>query len=113
LLEMVRGSGVSAVIEAGSVPFLPGTAEHAASGIAPGGSVNNLEYTKPHVRYPEKLSDLKRLLLNDAQTSGGLLISVARERSEQMKVELEARGVKEATLVGRIIPEAGSRVLVE
>jgi cysteine desulfurase len=113
LLEMMRGSGTSAVIEVERVRFLRGAAEHAAAGIAPGGSISNSEYTAPFVGYSERVSDLKRLLLNDAQTSGGLLVSVAEEHSEEMMALLRDRGVEEATMVGRVIPEGKFRIMVE
>jgi len=112
LLEMMSGSGTSAVIEVGNVRFLAGTVEHAASGIAPGGSVNNLDYTEPFVKYAEEISDLKRLLLNDAQTSGGLLISVAGPKAEELVGVLKEKGVEDTVIVGKVVPEAEFRITV-
>jgi selenium donor protein len=111
--EMMTGSGTSAVIEVGRVRFLDGAVELAASGIAPGGSLNNLDYTRPLVKYGEGISDLKRLLLNDAQTSGGLLIAVAGERTEDLMAALKEKGITEAAVVGRVIPQGAHRIEVE
>jgi cysteine desulfurase len=102
LLEMVRGSGVSAVVEAAKVPFLAGAVEHAAAGVAPGGSLNNRAYTQPFVEYAEGVSELKQLLLNDAQTSGGLLISVAGAKAGDLAARLRASGVTDAAVIGRV-----------
>jgi selenium donor protein len=113
LLEMMSGSGTTAVIEAGKVPFLPGAAEHAAAGVVPGGTLNNMEHTANRVRYSPGVSDLKHVLLNDAQTSGGLLISVAGERSKELMGQLNARGVTGTAVVGRVVPEGEFRILVE
>ncbi len=113
LLEMMKGSGTSAVIEAGRVRFLAGAVELAASGIAPGGSANNLDYTRPFVEYAEKISDLKRLLLNDAQTSGGLLIAVPGERVKDLTARLEEKGIEEASIIGGIITEEDYRIAVK
>ncbi len=113
LLEMMKGSGTSAVIETGRVRFLAGAADLAASGIAPGGSVNNLDYTRPFVGYAAKISDLKRLLLNDAQTSGGLLIAVPGDRSDALMAALTARGIEEASVIGWVITEGDRRITVK
>jgi cysteine desulfurase NifS/selenium donor protein len=112
LLEMMKGSSMSAVIKAGRVPFLSGAAELAASGIAPGGSVNNLDFTGPYVKYSEKISDLKRLLLNDAQTSGGLLIAVPEGRSEALISALKDRRVSEISIIGEVVSEERYRIKV-
>jgi selenide,water dikinase len=113
LLEMMKGSGTSAVIEAGRVRFLAGAVDLAASGIAPGGSVNNLDYTRPFVKYAEKISDLKRLLLNDAQTSGGLLIAVPGDRSEALTAALTAKGIEEVSVIGEVVAEEDYRIMVK
>jgi cysteine desulfurase NifS/selenium donor protein len=79
LLEMVRGSGVSALLRFESVPFLEGAKDLALAKIIPGGTENNFLYTQDSVNYPKSMSETERLLLNDAQTSGGLLISLSQE----------------------------------
>jgi cysteine desulfurase len=112
LLEMMKGSGTSAVIEAGRVPLLAGAMELAAAGIAPGGSLNNLDFTRPFVAYSETVSDLKRLLLNDAQTSGGLLIAVGRAKSEDLLEHLKQEGVETVSIIGEVVSEADSRIEV-
>jgi len=74
-------SAAAARIEAGRVPALPGAFELATSGVVPGGTLDNRAFTEPSVRYADGVPEVTRLLLNDAQTSGGLLISVARDRA--------------------------------
>ncbi len=112
LLEMTEGSQTSAVIRAGQVPFLPGVEELAVSGVIPGGTRDNFDYTAPHVRYEEKLADIKRLLLNDAQTSGGLLIAVAKGKADKLLTLLEKAGVTGAN-VGNILERAEKAIIVE
>lgn len=111
LLEMTEGSQTSAMIHAGRVPLLPGVEELAVSGIIPGGTKDNFDYTAPHVEYDEKLSDIKRLVLNDAQTSGGLLISVSKNRAGKLLEKLEAIGIS-AAIVGKILDRAEKSILV-
>lgn len=102
LLEMMNASGTSAVIEASKVPLLPGTVELATSGIIPGGTLNNREYTAPRVRYDDRVPEVRRMLLNDAQTSGGLLISVPGDKSEDLIRRLRGKGVEHAAVIGKV-----------
>ena len=73
LYKLVRASGVSAVVEAGAVPYLDAARDSAAAGYVPGGSRRNLDWVRPHVN--SAVDELELLLLADAQTSGGLLVA--------------------------------------
>jgi selenide,water dikinase len=75
LRQMLRASGVSARIEGESVPLLPGALRLALTSRFPGGSVRNLADVRADVRFPQGMPEARRLLLADAQTSGGLLIA--------------------------------------
>jgi len=112
LLEMMNGSGTSAQVYADRVPLLPGAQELAASGVVPGGTRNNLDFTSPYVKYDARISIPMRLVLNDAQTSGGLLISVSEEKSLALLALLVEKGVKGAQVVGRVIAEGELRIEV-
>ena len=79
LHNMLRASGVSAAIEAERVPLLPGARELAERGAIAGGTRRNLESLKDAVTFAPEVSEVERLLLCDAQTSGGLLIAVPPE----------------------------------
>jgi selenide, water dikinase len=76
LRQMLRASGVAARLEAAAVPFLPGVKELAETARFPGGTMRNLADVKEDVSFPANLSEIFRALLADAQTSGGLLMSV-------------------------------------
>ena len=102
LTGMLRASGVGAEITASAVPVLPGVDELLAQGVAPGGTHRNEAGVADYVDWDSAISDNERLLLCDAQTSGGLLISVAEERLSQLMDALEAGGVETRAVVGRI-----------
>ena len=72
LFKMTRASGVSAIIDAGAVPYLDGARQALADGYVSGGTQRNLEWVQPALR--SALSTDELLLLADAQTSGGLLV---------------------------------------
>lgn len=112
LRNMLRASGVSATIDAGAVPLLPGADELAAAGCISGGTRRNLADVSPDVLWDESLSELQRLLLCDAQTSGGLLIAVAPERADQLVAELTAELTLVAAVVGTIGDQAAGTIRV-
>jgi len=112
LLEMMNGSGTSAVLDYDKVPFLSGAMEYAVSGVIPGGTNDNYAYTAPHVRYDSRISKVKQLLINDAQTSGGLLISVNENKAEDLIARLRAKNVESATIIGRVSAGADIRIRV-
>jgi selenide,water dikinase len=84
LHNMLRASGVSAEIGAGNVPLLPRARELAERGAIAGGTKRNLESLSEAVTFAPDVSEVDRLLLCDAQTSGGLLIAVPPERREAL-----------------------------
>ncbi len=108
--EMARASGVRIRLYASRVPVYALARELAGIGIAPGGSKNN---AREHAAFTEFARDVPadlRVLISDAQTSGGLLIAVAPERLEEFRTALRAAGVLDA-IVGSV--EAGSGLVVE
>jgi selenide, water dikinase len=75
LYKLARASGVTAVIDAAAVPYLDGAREAAGAGYISGGTRRNLDWVAPHTRFADGLGETERLLLADAQTSGGLLVA--------------------------------------
>ena len=102
LTGMLRASGVGAEIRAASAPVLPGVDELLAQGVAPGGTHRNEAGVADYVEWDDAVSSDQRLILCDAQTSGGLLISVPEERLSQLLSALETRGVETRAIVGHI-----------
>ena len=102
LTGMLRASGVSATLSASSIPVLPGVAELLEQGVAPGGTHRNQAGVEEYVDWDDAVSEDDRLLLCDAQTSGGLLISVPEQRLSLLLGELEERGVPTRAVIGSI-----------
>ena len=105
LRAMAESSRVGARIELDRVPVLEGTWELLNDGIAPGGTHRNLDWVHPVVKWPPGTDESAKLLLCDAQTSGGLLISVSPQKREQLLDELEANGVETVAVIGEIVDE--------
>ena len=105
LSGMAQGSGVGATINLGAVPVLPGTWDLLGQGIAPGGTHRNLEDVNRVARWHPDISQEAKLLLCDAQTSGGLLIAVPKDRVDRLLEELTSNGVDGAVVVGEIVAD--------
>ncbi len=75
LHKMARASGVTAVVDVASVPYLEGVRAALAAGFVPGGSRRNLDWVRPSLVVGGSLDDDELVLLADAQTSGGLLLA--------------------------------------
>jgi len=105
LLGMMRASHTAAVIQSGSVPVLEGTRDLVTAGIVPGGTKDNLDFTSKSVAYQGSISRVMRYILNDAQTSGGLLICVPSEKTQILLDNLKNRGVEIAIKIGSVMAE--------
>ncbi|MCL7451778.1 MAG: selenide, water dikinase SelD [Anaerolineae bacterium] len=113
LREMVAGSKVDVTIRASAVPFLPAARTFAGADVVPGGTLNNLAYVEPHVRFEPEVSAVDRLILGDAQTSGGLLISLPAQDADRLVAELRSRGVVAAAVIGQVNSQGTGRILVK
>jgi selenide,water dikinase len=78
----------------------------------PGGTRDNLAFVEPHVDWDEGISEVQKLVLADAQTSGGLLIAVPQERLEALLAALAERGVAEAAHIGEFTTPGPGRIAV-
>jgi selenide, water dikinase len=74
LAKLCRASGVGAVVDAATVPYLEAARDSLADGFVPGGSRRNLDWARPQLN-DVAVDDDELLLLADAQTSGGLLVA--------------------------------------
>jgi len=102
LLEMLEASGVGADLQVGAVPILESARRHAAENCIPGGSRANLLSVEDRVEFGE-VPETTRLLLADAQTSGGLLAAVAPEAVEELTEALVVAGVQGVSVIGEIM----------
>ena len=112
LLGMMRGSETSAVIHADQVPWIDKAYDLAAAGIVPGGTKNNQAYTQPFTEYDKRVSKVIRYLLNDAQTSGGLLVSLPEAQAETYIKEMQARQ-ETAVMIGKVVEKQKPLLIVE
>jgi selenide,water dikinase len=102
LSEMCRASAVGADLWFDRLPLLPEAATLARQGVVPGGTKRNLEYVQAWTSFGAALEPWQQLLCADAQTSGGLLLSVPAPELEGLVRALGERHTHAAAVVGRI-----------
>ncbi len=102
LHHLLLGSGCAARIRAESVPWLPFVRALADEGLVPGGTKRNLDYVSPHTAW-DGVEDTAKLLLCDAQTSGGLLLAVASDAVGTLLEALESEGAPARVVIGEIV----------
>ncbi len=102
LLEMCRGAGLSAEIEFGKVPVLSEALPLAQQGIGPGAIERNLASYGADVDFAAHVAAWQQRLLADAQTSGGLLVSVAPEAADEVLERFTAAGFTQVAVIGKM-----------
>jgi selenide, water dikinase len=101
LQSLLTASGLAAELRARAVPLLARALELAERGAVPGGTTRNLEGLGDRIEFASDVPPPLRLLLADAQTSGGLLIAVPEARASRLVAALEQEGAPAAAVIGR------------
>jgi selenide,water dikinase len=112
LHEMMHVSGTSARLNLSQIPFIPGVRELARLNI-PAGTRANLRYVGDKMTWAEGITEDEKLMLADAQTSGGLLIAVAADKVDALVAGLAARNVETKAVIGEVIAGEAGRIVVE
>jgi cysteine desulfurase NifS/selenium donor protein len=112
LKEMARASEVDAEIVAEDVPVIPQAYELATANVVPGGSLDNLEYVSDVVEWADGIPRIVKIVLCDAQTSGGLLIALPDEEAGRLMDTLEKRGISEAARIGNFTMRGSGKIAI-
>jgi selenide,water dikinase len=99
-VEMASGSGVTLVIESAKLPLLEDAAHLAEKGYVTGGCKRNQAWLKDKIEIDKKVAEGRVQVAIDPQTSGGLLIALAKRHAADLVQELHAAGVTDAAEVG-------------
>lgn len=100
LRNIVEASDLAATLYATNVPLIEGALELAWAGLVPGGSKRNLAYASAVTSFESDVDEALRLLLADAQTSGGLLLCVPAAEADAAVRRLHDAGCEGAAAVG-------------
>ncbi len=110
LLEVCRGSGLTAEIDYARLPILPMANQLAEQGFITGASERNWSSYGEHVDLPNGMPDWQRKLLADPQTSGGLLVACAPNVAGEVLALFRQSGFASAAEIGHL--RAGERRVV-
>ena len=110
--EMIEGEDVGMVIYHSEVPVLPGTEDYAKMGLVPGGTIRNRDFRLPMIERSAGITDEKLLILFDAQTSGGLLISVPEPQAPVLVERLRKQGIKDAAIIGDVVKQPKGKIII-
>jgi selenide,water dikinase len=113
LHEMTAGSKVGARVSLSKVPVLPEAWDLVQEGVCPGGTKRNYESLQGAIVWAPGIRNEAQLILCDAQTSGGLLIAVPKDRTTALIQRLRERQTPAAALIGEIIEDPAGRIRVE
>ena len=108
-----QGSDVRARVSVGAIPVIEGVEELLDMGIAPGGTHRNLESLDGVVDWYADVPEQTKILLADAQTSGGLLIAVAPQKADALLQALEDAGVGTRAIIGEILEPSANESSLE
>jgi selenide,water dikinase len=99
-LEMARGSNLTLFIRTGNLPLLSEAQSLAQQRFVTGASARNWASYGESVGLPPDLSEWRRHLLTDPQTSGGLLVGCAPVQAEAILSRIVAAGYPHARIIG-------------
>jgi selenide,water dikinase len=110
LLEICRGSQLSAEIDFAAVPVWSEALVLAKLGYSPGAAARNWKSYGHDVTLPAGMADWQKNLLCDPQTSGGLLVSCAPEAVDAVMQVFHAQGFADVCVIGSL--QAGAAKVV-
>ena len=106
-IEMMKFSNVGMTIYTDKIPIFTDAVHYAEMGFIPGGTHANKKYFEKYVDFNSNIKIPLQDVLFDAQTSGGLLISVSCERAEDLIKSLYEKGVADSSIIGSVSDEKG------
>jgi selenide,water dikinase len=113
LREMMAPGQARAHIRFNAVPVQAAAQRLASEGVFPGGTRANLEAARGDIRFAASLQEPQQLILADAQTSGGLLVSLPAARADELLDELESEGARGAAIIGEVLERNGDEPAIE
>ena len=101
--EMAESSGVTIELHLDKLPILPGAAELLGQGFFTRASASNRSFVQGFTRIESGADEQALEFAFDAQTSGGLLLSVAENRADELVARVHEGGAEAACVVGRVV----------
>lgn len=110
--EMAQGSGCTIHIQTEAVPYHAEAYELADMGFIPAGAYRNRDYAEASVKVEEGISRTMQDILYDPQTSGGLLMAIAKQDAQACLDELK-EVIPAAAIVGYVTAKQDAWIQLE
>jgi selenide, water dikinase len=111
--EMAEGSKVTLVFELSRLPLLSGVDKLAHKPYLTRASKTNASYVEPGLKKEGKLDPVRLEVFYDAQTSGGLLISVPADRAEELVAKVREKGASATCVIGEVIERTDAALILK
>lgn len=112
MAEMIADLEVGIEIFSARIPIMPEALEFAAMGLVPAGAYKNREFREGMIDFAPSLDKVFQDILFDPQTSGGLLIGVAKEAATELHEQLQENLPYPVGLIGQVIGKPKGRIIV-
>ena len=109
---MCKGTNLTASINFNKVHFLDKVEYFSKNNIVPGGTKNNLQFYEPNIKFDKNIKNYQKLMLADAQTSGGLLISTSKNNSNSLIDSLNKNSNYKTFQIGEFISNKNFNISV-
>ncbi len=109
LSEMLTKNNLGAELWINNIPVIDGLDKYISSGMIPGGTLKNKEIYSCLVEKKPDITSEQEIIIYDAQTSGGLLLSVSPKQAEKAKELLFQQGFTSSQIIGKIIKVSSGR----
>jgi selenide,water dikinase len=103
--EMADGSQVTLAFDVRKLPIITGILENKLTQFKTRASKTNFEYVESQIAFEGEKDPILSEFLWDAQTSGGLLISVAPEKADLLRTRLPEMGATFSAIIGEVKPK--------
>ena len=102
-LEMAKGSGVTLIFHLSKLPIIPGAEAFAHKPYLTRASATNLSYVESDLMKEGKLDPVRLEFVRDAQTSGGMLISLPAEQADAAVEAAKSKGASATCVIGEVV----------
>ncbi|MCF8404833.1 MAG: selenide, water dikinase SelD [Bacteroidales bacterium] len=110
--KMASGSKVSIKLFSEQIPVIPGVMDLIEMGVIPGAAFRNKEYCEAYCSFEDGVGYNLRMLLFDAQTSGGLFMAVKPENSDYILSDLKMKGYPHSKIIGEVIAQNEHQIYI-
>lgn len=112
-IEILNASNLSGIIHSSEIPIMQGVFDLAKKDMIPNGTKENFKYSEQHTKWDKNIQKYEKLVYCDAQTSGGLLISINKEKSNLLLNQLHLAGIKDSAIIGEVTENQNTKLIIK